>query len=191
MKFDSAGPVITTIPEAPEISAIYEQFELRRYQPSVYPFGKEIQVFDAKAIPNPKEVSSTLPDIVGLLAAPVSDPSGEFDSFVRGVACVALLIATEQHSVINVGIEHVGERLLNTGEMPPVSLEFQDEIKAVERAIFRNGEPLSFGRCLMFMQGAYWMLGFIKNPRKRIKGKSPAEYAKELCEHWGSLGTIP
>lgn len=192
-KMVAAGPEITTPPEDAQISMVYESFNLHQLRPTVFPFDKGLQVLDTLTqLPKPEEASSTLPEVVGIIyETPITDPIVAFDSYVRGVACAALILPPEAHPFVKSAVLAVAERLQNAGDLPPIALEFQEELRTAERAIFRNGEPISFRSLLAFMQGSYWLLGFVKSPRKKRRGVSPVDYVDGLIKHWAALCFVP
>jgi hypothetical protein len=188
------GPVISALPESPEITAIYSAFELGAVKPKVFPFASENRVLETLSkLPDPEAADPLLPEVVALVhETPNVDPAYGFSSFARGVACVALIVPSDAHEAISGMLLQVATRLSDSGDLPALALDFKDEIQAAELAIFRNGEPMTYHSQLAFMQGAFWLLGFIKHPRKRRGGGlSPVQWVARMQARWASLGVLP
>jgi hypothetical protein len=163
-------------------------------KPRVFSAPPDCKVLDTvPVLPSPDDVEASLPEVISLVyETPNVDQGVGFGHFARGVACTALIVPREQHRGVHDALLEVATRLADSGELPALSLEFQDELREAELVIFRNGEPLSFHSQLAFMQGAFWLLGFIKDPRKRRKGGlSPVQWVARMQAYWASRGVLP
>lgn len=192
-KYVSTGPTLSAMPDSPEITAVYEAFNLWPLRPKVYQYDKSVGVLPTVArFPNASEASPALPEVVQYTQEmPAVDAGIDFPSFMRGVACVALIVPPEHHGHIGQAVEALAVRLMNGGELPALSMQYQDELRASEQYIFGNGEPITYRRLLAFMQGAFWLLTFIQDPRRKRHGVSPADYVAELVRYWAQRGVTP
>lgn len=193
-RLEGTGPALSVLQDTPEVTAIYDSFNLELLRPKVFPYSDEIKALQAAdRIPNPAETSPTLPDVLGFMTEmPRVDEAFAFDAYIRGVACAALAVDPSHYAGVAAALLQVATRLADGAALPALPLEFQDEIRASELAVFRNGEPVSFMNLLAFMDGAYWLLGFVQQPRRRRKGgRSVLKYVSDLVEHWAALGYVP
>lgn len=178
-----------------EIASKFFGFDLNQMRPKVIPYNAAYQVIPTlDKLPEPKDASPTLPEVVAFsYEIPGVEPTLSFMEFIRGVACATLMVPSQHHEAIKGILVTVAERVVNTGELPSLSDTYQVNLSQQVKIIFNNNEPSSWRGLLAFMQGAYWLLGFIKNPRdQRGKGGlSPETYVDLMVTHFAQLGYVP
>lgn len=187
------GPIISALPETTEQTAVIEGLNLDRLRAKVFKYGDEVRVLETvrKFIP-PTEASPTTPEVVQLLYdTPGVMPELSWEDFVRGVACVANIIKPEDQQAIKDGLQLVAERVVGGGDLPALDLAFASEILECQAIILANGEMTSYRRLMSFMQGSFWLLTYVAEPRKRRAGKSPLEWTHEMVKAFAELAYVP
>lgn len=191
---EAAGP---TIPAFTDIDVVdrLKQYELQHLQPRTVVMDESLKLLKTKdLLPNPKLVSPVDPEIVDYwYVIPGVEPSVGFEDFIRGVACTSLLAKPEYQQAIHAVLMTVAERVTQTGQLPAIDAAFAPHVERSMQIILSNEEPTGWRGLLAFMQGAYWILGFIENPfEARGKGGlSPIDFVDGMLAYFGPLGYAP
>lgn len=191
----AAGPTIRAQDFQPDLGAILESYNLTQLKPKVSHFSDEVRVMVTKnPIPDPKTINMNLPEILDFQwTIPGVEPTLAFTDFIAGVACVTMIVPEEYQPAIKQALTEGASRVLDTGALPTLDADFLRSIETGVSQIMANGEPISWRGFLAFLQGAYWLLGFIERPYdKRSKGGlSPLEFVELLISHNAPFGFIP
>lgn len=189
----AVGPVIP-VPEAPDhIRATYEAMSLHRLYPKFIEIPKESKTLPVtKKIPDPETVDASAPEVIGLLyETPGLEPEIAFPDFIRGAAVVAAMVPPEVMPAVKQALLTVAERIINGGELPPIDVQFVNEVREIEQLILTNGETVSWRALLAFMNGAFWLLSFVDSPKKRRGRFSPIQFVDFRLTLSAQLGYTP
>jgi hypothetical protein len=192
-----APPISGFTLDAATLMAI-ETAELGRLVPQFYDaaeLGVEPILHARMVLLEPAGVSYTMPDVteVWFESFTGAEPTLSFPEFIKGVSCAALGVGLDDVELIKGAIRLLAERVMNGGNLPPIDSRFGPVVKECYAVITANGESMSWRNLMAFTLGAFWLLGFIIDPLKRVsKGqRSPLEFVREFVEHWSRLGYIP
>lgn len=189
---ESTGPTIRAFPDI-DIDGALESYNLERLKPRVTEYGPELKkLITLKALPNPTEASSTLPEIISFaFEIPGVEPTLAFQDFIRGVACCSLALPLGLQDAIKALLNAVALRVVEVGQLPSLSTEFVANLNRCMQVILTNNEPSSWRGLLAFMLGAYYLLGFVEKPFEARGTMSPAEYVETMVIHFAQLGYTP
>lgn len=193
----SVGAQIITPPEeVEEKDNIYTEYNLERLAPifDLYD-GDLIHILksaDKNEFPqDPSEMSASRPEVIDFMfEVPGVEPDLSFRDFIKGAAMASLLVDPAYREGVKAAATAVGERVINGGELPALSIDFYDEVMALEEKLFANGEPVSWMPLLSFMRGAFWVLGFMISPKGKVGKYSPLSMLVAVCEDSINLGYI-
>jgi len=142
----------------------------------------------------PAAVSYTMPDVTAVWFESFTgaEPTLNYPDFVKGVSCAALGVELDDIELVKGTIRLLSERVMAGGDLPPLDTRFGPAVKECYAVILANGEPISWRGLMAYTLGAFWLLGFIINPTKRIgKRRSPLEFVQGFIEYYGRLGYMP
>lgn len=188
-----AGPVISALPETREMSTAFEMMELRRLKPQVFRYDGTQRVLDTiRRFPDPTQASPTAPEVIGMVyETPGVVPELAWEDFVKGAACVANIIAEPYREGVAAGVKQLGEHMIAGGDLPDLDVLFSLEILECLDRIFTNGEPASWRRLIAFLHGAFWVLTYVKDPKKKRSGVSPLDWTTKVVGTFAELAYIP
>lgn len=191
----ASGPLISATPEI-DINALFDSYYLDALKPKVMPYPDRLGVIPTTdPLPNPHDASSTAPEVIEFsFVVPGVEPTLSFMDYIRGAACTSMMLPQEYHQAVIAALGEVANRVVNFGELPPLNEKFNMYIETNIRSIFTNNEPNSWQGLLAFMQGSYWLLGYIERPtEKRLKGNklSPLDFVDSMITHFAQLGFVP
>lgn len=195
MTMRSVGPGVGTLPSSFEDRYKYGNFEQIRFILRDYSKEERKQnrnLCTLAQIPDPRKITISDPDLLPLVQnSPRQEPTIAFPEFVRGVAaCAGMIDRRFFHSIQQV-LDQISASIDTNTKLPPIDSEFAEDLSEIERAIFENGEPMSWRALIAFTRGVFFLMTFVENPKKK-KGKwSAASYAKALCLHAAQNAYLP
>lgn len=189
-----SGPIISALPETDDQKLTYEAYELGGLRPKVHKYGDEVRVLEAaRRFPAPAEASPSAPEVVSFMfEIPGVVPEISWEDFVKGAACASAIVRPEFYPGIKEALGKVAERVIAGGQLPAIDVSFAPEMIECQTKIFQNGEASSWRPLLSFMQGAFWLLTFVKDPkRKKSAGISPLAWTEEMVGTFSQLAYVP
>ncbi len=189
----SLGPPISAFPEIDNYDEVLANYSLEPLKPRVTAYPDRYLLKANDIFPNPKEVSPTDVDIISyMFDIPGVEPQLGFGDYIKGVACASQIAPLAAQEALKAALMTVAVRVVDQGELPSLSGEFTGYIQKAVHVILNNNEPSGWRGLLAFMQGAYWLLGFIDQPFAQ-KGKriAPVEFVDLMVTHYSQLGYVP
>lgn len=189
----SLGPAISAFPEIDNYDEILSTYSLEPLKPRVTAYPDRYLLRARDVFCEPKEVTPTDVDIISyLFDIPGVEPQLGFQDYIKGVACASFIAPVEAQEAIKAALMTVAMRVVDQGELPALSGEFTGYIQKSVHVIVNNNEPSGWRGLLAFMQGAYWLLGFIDQPFNP-KGKriAPVDFVDIMVTHYSQLGYVP
>lgn len=193
----AVGPAISGLPEADRnIEQVLATFDLYRYVPQFYQADSlgVVGFIECDEITlEPDEVTFTLPEIMEFWFTSFTgaEPSLSFQDLVKGVSCAAVMVKPSEYEKIKLMIQQLSEKVFEGAGMPMLDASFEGAVRECHRVIFSNNEPLSFRPLMAFAVGAYWLLGFIKDPLEKHGKSSPFDFVNNMVLHYARLGYTP
>lgn len=195
-KKSSRAPQLAMKPPAfGDAERYIEAFDLGAFVPKFRKAAPELQVLTpARVLPAVKDVSFSDPEVVAIYFNTYggAEPALEFRSFTKGVAAGAFIIEESQRVQLPQAVETLAAAVMEGAPIPPISEEFQERVQHVIEAIFSNNEQISWRSLLAFTAGAFWVLGFVKDPFEKVENQiTPVTWIQALCERHANLGHLP
>lgn len=190
------GPPVSAFPFDSNIMMAVEAQELQRLVPQFYaPDELKMEPFLRARDPGvmPNEVTFTLPEITFLwFETPTGvEPTLSFPEFVKGVSCAALAVDVDHLQFVKDITVATARKVSEGGNLPRIDIAFADVIRSNLATTFANNEPMSWRSLMAFTLGAYWLLGFIIEPTRRVGKQVPAEFVRGFIDHYAALGYLP
>lgn len=153
----------------------------------------------ATSLGAPKDASYSDPEVVNIWFESYGgvEPTIEFAAFVKGVATASFVVAQPDRERLIALVQGLTEHVMQSGDARPPAIDrlFEEPVMTCIEATFANNEPISWRALMAFLEGAFWALGFVRDPTVRIgKGKgalTPVAWVHRLCEHYAQLGHLP
>lgn len=194
----AVAPAVMGMPVADRnIQMAVEAQDLQRMMPTFYNAEEAgvVEVLDPRE-PVPEDVtgvSFTLPEVVAVWFGSYTgaEQTIGFPDIVKGVGCAAYAVEMDQISKVQALVEELAKAVGEGSDPPSVDARFAAEVKECLDAIFANGEPVSYRSLLAFMIGAFWLLGFVRDPERRRGRLSPVDFVKGMVVHYAQLAYLP
>lgn len=187
------GPSIPAKEASPELKEAWNTLNMERLKPKFIQYESSLKVLDTlKKIPDPENVRPTDPESIDMLfEIPGVEPEIAFQDFVRGAAVVACILEENSGNFVRQALQMVAQRIVQGGELPAIEQDFYNELIDIQTITVNNGEPVSWRSILSYSLGAFWMLSYIKNPRKKRGQYSPLDFVDRVIVTAAQLGYVP
>lgn len=197
MTVTGVGPVITVQdlgnPLAASLAESFANSGIDIHLPEFDVYGENLKRLEAvRILPDLSQVSPSNPEVIDFLfMVPGVEPYYCFPEWIRGVAIVASITNPLQREVLREAASAIGQAVTEGTPLPPIDVDFYDDVTEINAAIVGNGEPISWRPLVAFTHGAYWALSFVNSPHKRRGNQSPAEFLKEYMIRSALLAYAP
>ncbi len=194
----SRGPAVSGLPVADRnMQLAVDAHGLQRLVPSFFdPAEVEVEEVLQPLDPMPRDVTAvsyTLPEVVGIWfnAYTGAEPAVNFPDVVKGISCTAFILSEDQRETAKELVELLAQQTSEGSDPPSIRADFADSVRTCLIEIFNNQEPVSYRGLLAFLIGAFWILGFVKDPMKKRGELSPLDFVREMVSHYGRLAYLP
>ena len=192
----ATGPAISGFTLDANAVMAMEAGELGRLAPQFYndvALGVQPFLRPRAILMAPEDVSYTMPDVTAVWFETFTgaEPTLNFPDFVKGVSCAALGVELDDVELVKGTIRMLAERVMVGGSLPPLDIRFGPAVQQCYTTILANGEPISWRALMAFTLGAFWLLGFVVNPMKKIRKRSSLDFVREFVEYYAQLGYLP
>lgn len=196
--FRSAAPPVSGMPMADRnMQLAVEAQDLQRLVPSFYdPEEAGVDAILTAKDHTPDDVtgvSFTMPEVVELWfnAYVGAEPAVNFTDIVRGIGSAAFMLPPEELDKVKGLVEALAVQIQEGSDPPQISGSFAGEVKTCLDVIFGNNEPISYRSLLAFTIGAFWLLGFVDEPKRKRGRLAPVDFVSELIQHYARLAYLP